>query len=310
MIRVRPSVVTTEKPVASIEAACIAASAMPSTGPRASSRAASRPGSPKQAMTWPSTPSASPARTSASRPGRLIASSWWPSIEAWPAGEVAATISVPGPAAAIVAVMPAVVFGLVTLIRIGDSDRALAGVGAAADAAGAEEEDGREGGGDHQEGDAGGQRAQGVDDGRGGVGLHRLQLERQRVEGAHGLRAAGQLVVGEGEAEEGDADERRQDDRQDDEADGLDRRGAEVARRLLVAAVEAVEDGEHDQHAEGQRPGEMRPEARVPPGALEVQQLEQRADAERDHDRGHDQAGDDEVEQQPRAAEAAAEGEA
>ena len=131
MIRVRPSVVTTEKPVASIEAACIAASAMPSTGPRASSRAASRPGSPKQAMTWPSTPSASPARTSASRPGRLIASSWWPSIEAGPVGEVAATISVPGPAAAraaaaMVAVMPAVVFGLVTLIRIRASRRQLA----------------------------------------------------------------------------------------------------------------------------------------------------------------------------------------
>src|SRR3954453_678200 len=300
MIRVRPSVVTTEKPVASIEAACIAASARPSTGPRASSRAASRPGSPKQAMTWPSTPSASPARTSASRPGRLIASSWWPSIEAGPGGEGAARSSVPGPAAAaMVAVMPAVVFGLVTLIRISDSDRALAGVGAAADAAGAEEEDGREGGGDHQEGDAGGQRAQGVDDGRGGVRLHRLQLERQRVEGAHGLRAAGQLVVGEGEAEERDADERRQDDRQDDEADGLDRRGAEIAGRLLVAAIEAVEDGEHDQDAEGQGPGEMRPEARVPPGALEVQQLEQRADAERDHDRGHDQAGDDEVEEKP-----------
>src|SRR4051812_18411879 len=134
---------------------------MPSTGPRASSRAASRPGSPKQAMTWPSTPSVSPPRTSSKRPGRLIASSWCPSIEAGPAGEVAATISVPGPAAAravaaMVAVMPAVVFGFVTLIRIRDSDRALAGVGAAADAARAEEEeeDGREGGGDHQERDA------------------------------------------------------------------------------------------------------------------------------------------------------------
>ncbi|MDR8956307.1 hypothetical protein FEP76_04825 [Burkholderia multivorans] len=40
MPHVRASVVTTEKPGASTLAACIAASAIPITGPRASSRAA------------------------------------------------------------------------------------------------------------------------------------------------------------------------------------------------------------------------------------------------------------------------------
>jgi hypothetical protein len=68
-------VVTTLKPRPSSIAACIAASAMPTTGPAASSRAASRPGSPKQAMTYPSTPARSPAATSVSRPGTLSASS-------------------------------------------------------------------------------------------------------------------------------------------------------------------------------------------------------------------------------------------
>ena len=75
MIQVRVSVVTTEKPVAMKLAACIAASAMPTTGPPAISRAASRPGSPKQAMTYPSQPSASPLRTSSSTPSTLTASS-------------------------------------------------------------------------------------------------------------------------------------------------------------------------------------------------------------------------------------------
>ena len=51
MMQVRDRVVMTEKPVAMKVAACMAASAMPSTGPVAISRAGSRPGSPKQAMT-------------------------------------------------------------------------------------------------------------------------------------------------------------------------------------------------------------------------------------------------------------------
>ena len=48
---VRPSVVTTEKRAPTRLAMCMAASAMPTTGPRASSRAGFRPGSPKQAIT-------------------------------------------------------------------------------------------------------------------------------------------------------------------------------------------------------------------------------------------------------------------
>jgi len=48
---VRASVVTTLNPRPRKLAACMAASAMPTTGPAASSRAASNPGSPKQAIT-------------------------------------------------------------------------------------------------------------------------------------------------------------------------------------------------------------------------------------------------------------------
>ena len=48
---VRARVVTTLKPRPRWLAVCMAASAMPITGPRATSRAASRPGSPKQAIT-------------------------------------------------------------------------------------------------------------------------------------------------------------------------------------------------------------------------------------------------------------------
>jgi len=53
----------------------IAASAMPSTGAADNSRAASRPGSPKQAITWAWQPSASPAWTSLSKPTAAMASS-------------------------------------------------------------------------------------------------------------------------------------------------------------------------------------------------------------------------------------------
>ena len=51
MMQVRPSVVTTENRVLISVARWKAASAMPSTGAAVSSRAASRPGSPKQAIT-------------------------------------------------------------------------------------------------------------------------------------------------------------------------------------------------------------------------------------------------------------------
>jgi hypothetical protein len=74
--------------------------------------------------------------------------------------------------------------------------------------------------------------------------------------------------------------------------------------------VEAVEDGEHDQQAERQGPGQVRAQAGAPPVPLHAHELEQRADAQRDHDRGHDQAGHRDVEDQPGPAEAAAEGEA
>ncbi|MBF6221172.1 hypothetical protein IU479_24030 [Nocardia abscessus] len=69
------SVVTTLNPRPRWAAVRMAASAIPITGPLAGSRAASRPESPNQARTYPSTPSASPRRIAASRPGTLSASS-------------------------------------------------------------------------------------------------------------------------------------------------------------------------------------------------------------------------------------------
>ncbi len=98
--RCASSVVTTEKPVASSEAAWKAASAMPITGPRASSRAACRPGSPKQAMMCACAPAASPERTCSATPAAAHTSSWWPSIDGAPKLGCTASITVPGAAAA------------------------------------------------------------------------------------------------------------------------------------------------------------------------------------------------------------------
>src|SRR6267143_819010 len=62
--------------------------------------------------------------------------------------------------------------------------------------------------------------------------------------------------------DDGDADERGRDERQHHVAERLARRRAEVAGGLLVAVVEPVEDGEHDEQPEGQRPREMGAEPR------------------------------------------------
>src|SRR6266704_3339122 len=99
----------------------MAASAMPTTGPGAISRAATRPGSPKQAITWPS--ACSPPVISASRPGTLRASSYCDSIEAGPIRDVTATVLVSVPAAAaalapIIRVIDSVVFGLTSLMSM------------------------------------------------------------------------------------------------------------------------------------------------------------------------------------------------
>ena len=96
---------------------------MPTTGAVARLRAASSPVSSKQAMTWPATPRASPRAISCSRPGTARAPSTQPSIEAGPVSGLTAVTRVPGAAAAaaaapILAVMPAVVFGLTTRISI------------------------------------------------------------------------------------------------------------------------------------------------------------------------------------------------
>ena len=109
-------------------------------------------------------------------------------------------------------------------------------------------------------------------------------------------------------------------------AQRLPRRRAEVARGFFVAGVEAIEDREHDKEAERQRPGEMsaeaggeRPHRRlqvarepVRPMVLEkvVEQAELERDPERGDDRGHDEARDRNEEQEVRALELLAEGEA
>jgi hypothetical protein len=108
-----------------------------------------------------------------------------------------------------------------------------------------------------QERHHGGHGAQRVDRRRGDGRRQALQFERQRVDVADGLRGAGDLVPAQREAEHADADHRRPDQRQHHVAEGLPGRGAEVARRFLVGRVEAVEHREHDQQAEGQRPGQV-----------------------------------------------------
>ena len=88
------------------------------------------------------------------------------------------------------------------------------------------------------------------------------------------------------------------------------RRRAEIARRFLPGAVEARHHGEHHQHAEGQRPGELRAERGGVPGRLEAEVGGMQADADAEHEAGRDQAADHDIEDDAVAGEALAEGEA
>ena len=99
----RVIVVTTENPVATMDAAWKAASAMPSTGPDSASRAASSPGSPKQAITVASKPSRAASIACSATPAAPKASSRCPSIDTGPNVGQRATISVPGAATALAA---------------------------------------------------------------------------------------------------------------------------------------------------------------------------------------------------------------
>src|SRR6056297_3094742 len=82
---------------------------------------------------------------------------------------------------------------------------------------------------------------------------------------------------------------------------GLPRGGPLIARGLLVALVEPVEDGEHDQQAKGQGPCQLTAEARGDPMHLEPQLIKDQPNAKRDQDRRGDQRDDAQVEQQRRA---------
>src|SRR5262249_49009334 len=110
--------------------------------------------------------------------------------------------------------------------------------------------------------------------------------------------------------------------------EGLARRGAEVTRRLLVPAIEAIEDGKHDEQSKRQRPCQMRAQpGRKGPGAggepideggeadgaggppeARGRQPELDGDTERNDDRGHDETRHRRVENERRAAKAAPEG--
>ena len=119
----RDSVVMTLKRGASSAARWQAASPMPTTGASNSARAASRPVSSKQAMTWPAIAGsrAQAAAIASSMCGTAMASSKKPSIETGPQAALKASISVPACAtaravAAMRAVIDAVVFGLTMAI--------------------------------------------------------------------------------------------------------------------------------------------------------------------------------------------------
>src|SRR5271169_1111125 len=161
-----------------------------------------------------------------------------------------------------------------------------------------------------QKGQTGRHRPQRVDDGSCGIGLHCFELERQCVQRTDRLRGACDLVVGQGETKQRDADEARSDDRHDDIANRLPASGAQIACRLLVSRVEAVEHRQHDQEAKRQGPGEMGAERRAVPGPLDPEHFEHRANAEADHHRRHHQAGDDYVKHGGGAGEAAAQSKA
>ncbi|MPL80540.1 hypothetical protein SDC9_26441 [bioreactor metagenome] len=168
--------------------------------------------------------------------------------------------------------------------------------------------DGQQEGADDQQRERRGQRAERIDHRLRHIRRHPEDLERQGVVAARGQERAGELVIAEREAEQRHPHHRGEDDRQHDMGKGLPGAGTLVARRLLIGGVEAVEDREHHQKAEGQRPGQLRTEARGRPVHLQPEAVEDQPDAQRDKDRGDHQRGDGQIEQRRRAAETLAEG--
>src|SRR5580704_1007480 len=184
-----------------------------------------------------------------------------------------------------------------TPIRYIRSSYCLAGVRAKAFPAAAHCNDTQQTCANDKKGQARRHRTQGVNDRGGGVGLHCFELERQRVQRPDRLRGSRDLVVGQRETEQRDPDQARSDDRYDDVPDRLRAPRTQIARRLLVSGVEAVEHRQHDEEAKRQGPGEVGTERRAVPGPLDPEHFKHSANAEADHDRRHHQAGDNDIKQ-------------
>src|SRR6516225_8056195 len=86
----------------------------------------------------------------------------------------------------------------------------------------------------HKQGQPCRHRTQGVDHWGCGIGLHRFEFERQRVQRADRLRGARNLVIRQREAKECHADQARSDNGHDDVPDRLPASGTQVVSRFLI----------------------------------------------------------------------------
>ena len=93
---------------------------------------------------------------------------------------------------------------------------------------------------DHDEGDRRRDRADREQRGRGDVGGHVPDLERKVLRGPPSPGGARKLVVGQRETEQRDRDHAGKEDRQHDGPEDREAPRAEVARRLLVGAIERL----------------------------------------------------------------------
>src|SRR6516164_2796483 len=110
----------------------------------------------------------------------------------------------------------------------------LAGIRAVPVAASAHCHEGQQTCTNHKQGQPCRHCTQGVDDRGRGIGLHRFEFERQRVQCADRLRGSRNLVIRQREAKECHADQARSDNGHDDVPDRLPASGTQVAELILV----------------------------------------------------------------------------